>query len=321
MTDMDAKVEVITKRSALLKLELTGDAMHQIENVAHTLYDIDIRNATLASNSLHWAATDDILYREAKASYDGILAAFQKEPKVYKLEATKEKVWETNRIEEEQRRLQEEEQKIEETKPKSTKRLRPVPKKSGSDSSLSLVATEDVASTFINPFTMTYATPSAAQIDLVNQRRIPVEVWADKLNLLERLTPREDLEGYEYRESVEERKSRLNTQKTYQLKLRDEIRRREQNPTDIEQVEDCLFGIIESVCTRYEQMLRKQHYEEKKAIRSVYHPNTKGYKMKPLAVIESEDGSLTKKISDIEFEDMIISITGTIVASLPFNIF
>ncbi len=94
--------------------------------------------------------------------------------------------------------------------------------------------------------------------------------------MTEKLTPREDLEGYEYRESTEERLFREKKQREFQVRLKEEIRRRETEPTDIEQVEDCLFALVDTLCSRVEHEERVRINAEKKQMRSVYHPNTRG---------------------------------------------
>eukprot|EP01034_Spumella_vulgaris_P033475 gene33475-41310_t len=168
---------------------------------------------------------------------------------------------------------------------------------------------------------MTYSTPSA-HLELVNQRRIPIEVWSEKMNLLEKLTPREDLEGYEYRESKEERKYRERKQKEFQIRLKQEIRRREDTPTEAEQVEDVLYTLVDSLCSRIERDDRVKVAREKRLTRSVYHANCLGYKMRPLKAIESEDGTVTKLVSDLEFDDMIISVTGHMISlTTPSGLF
>ncbi len=69
----------------------------------------------------------------------------------------------------------------------------------------------------------------------------------------EKLTPREDLEGYEYRESTEERLFREKKQKEFQVRLKEEVGRREQFPTEIEQVEDVLYDLVDQLCSRIER--------------------------------------------------------------------
>lgn len=127
-----------------------------------------------------------------------------------------------------------------------------------------------------------------------------------------------------------------------------EIWRRENEPTDIEQVEDCLDSLVDNVCLQIEQEkqekvareIRDENVllaRERRLTRSTYHPtaigmvlmlfyfvrfilfllllsliasSTPGYKMKPLKMIENEDGETTRLVSDAEFTDMIISVTG-----------
>ena len=130
-----AKVTV-TKRNVALKVELTGDVPHQLEVVARTIFNKDVPAVSkqaagtakppspsrglsgldceedkkgeqpvsalnfsqleLAPNSRAWRMTDEVLYAEAKQSYDEILAAFSAQPRVFKIAATREYVWRVN---------------------------------------------------------------------------------------------------------------------------------------------------------------------------------------------------------------------------------
>ncbi len=176
---MDPKAEALTKRKALLKLELSGDTKKQLENVASTLYNIDLHSSNVAQNSLTWNTTDGVLYKDAKNSYDAILDAFLADPKVYKLESTRAKVWEINRIQREEQLLLEQANAT--PKEETGKFKRPVPKKSLEAPREQTV--DQQLDTYLNPFAMTYIAPSA-HLELVNKRRIPIEVWSEKLNLL-----------------------------------------------------------------------------------------------------------------------------------------
>jgi len=99
---------------------------------------------------------------------------------------------------------------------------------------------EEQLETYLDPFTL--VEPGSR-----------VEVWKDKLDLLDKITPREDLDGYEYREDFYEQRYRVSIQEQFQRRMKDEIWRREQYPTDIEQVEDVLYDIVEAIASRQDR--------------------------------------------------------------------
>ena len=99
---------------------------------------------------------------------------------------------------------------------------------------------EEQLETYLDPFTLV---KSGSR----------VEVWKDKLDLLDKITPREDLDGYEYREDFYEQRYRVSIQEQFQRRMKDEIWRREQYPTDIEQVEDVLYDIVEAIASRQDR--------------------------------------------------------------------
>jgi CRISPR/Cas system-associated endonuclease/helicase Cas3 len=82
-----------TERKAIVRLELSNDLHQQLETIATGLYDMEAPPLQVAKNSQHWATVDDAIYKVAKRSYDDILLAFLKNPKLYRFESTREKIW------------------------------------------------------------------------------------------------------------------------------------------------------------------------------------------------------------------------------------
>ncbi len=107
------------------------------------------------------------------------------DPKVYKFESTREKVWEINRIQKEEQLLleQQAQQALKKKDEFVSSKVRRQPSKKESVASIEQQTVEEQLDTYINPFAVTYSAPSA-HLELVNRRRIPVEVWSEKLNLL-----------------------------------------------------------------------------------------------------------------------------------------
>lgn len=87
-----------TKRLPVLKLEMAdGDVSSKMQQISKTIYMLD-QEATVASrNFQHWRISDERLFGDAKAAYDGIIEPFLKQPRVYKLESIKERVWEMSK--------------------------------------------------------------------------------------------------------------------------------------------------------------------------------------------------------------------------------
>lgn len=84
-----------TKRNALLKLEIAESTVAQkLSAVGKNIYSFDQEVPYKESRTnRRWPVTDDILYKDAKQSYDEIIEAFKQPPKVYKLRSTRETVW------------------------------------------------------------------------------------------------------------------------------------------------------------------------------------------------------------------------------------
>lgn len=309
----------VTKRKVLLKLELSGDVPKKLQAVADTVYGISGYQPTQATDkNREWNTTDQVLYSEAKASYDEILGTFKSKPKVYKFESIKEKIWERNKtgggLEPPPLLLKapvilSPKQMAEAAATSKGKSKRAVwdnrNRKCVDDIKVPLTAEEEAA-TYINPFQTVIpniAIPSVQPLERV-------EVWCEKLEMLKQLTPREDLEGYEIREDYFDQQKRLAAQADFQQRMRQEIQRREECPTEIEQVEDVLFDIVEAIRRSAEREEKAVRVQAKTAERSTWHPAATGFKMRPLGVTESESGEVTKQVSDFVFSDFMISPTG-----------
>lgn len=306
-----------TERLTCLKFELTGGLTHQLASVEHGIYNFGVKNPAsptkvVVQDSSIWQTTDDILYKNAKQSYDNIINTFTKQPRVYKLASIKERIWKEN--DDNFARLSSSvgnvvaPPSIQTTK--SDKRTSPSKKKKklkkpdeltsdvesiDEESSLG----KDILDTVINPF----------QVGSVG------EVWKEKLDILEKLTPREDMEGFEYRENYNEQQYRFSLQNFYAEKMKEEIYRRQQNPTDIEQVEDAIFDVIEKVVTKVEQDAVETVANRVKIFLDQRHPSTMGCKLKRLPAIENEEGEISYILSDLEHADLTITPAGLGVAT------
>lgn len=311
---MSTQKKDLTERKLLLKLELMGAPAQKLVSVARTVYDIEPDYTMVpAKNNLEWHTTDEVLYREAKETYDAITMPFRADPQVYKFESTKEKIWEWNKNNGKQ------EQKLTKSivyqSDHDAKRRGKVLKKEKHKDKLE--------KTFLDPFVLSKKwikqtiEDKTFYFNIETNERLdhePPGVWYDKLHLLEKLTPREELDGYEYRESEEERSHRLQYQVRFQKSLKDEIRRREQHPTEIEQVEDVLYDIVNAIHMEAERAAYEEKLEEKRKIWDTWNMATKGYRMKPLGTRETEAGEVYNIVSDFEFNNFIISNTGHMIA-------
>ena len=160
--------------------------------------------------------------------------------------------------------------------------------------------------------------------ELTNERKDvhPGMLWETKYDKIKKLTRNDDMTGYEYVEDMDERKKRLELMTTYEKKLIDEIRRRVNEPTDIEIVEDVLFEMVEKIHKDDEVKHLTKRLERVEKKRSVWNVSTKGYRMVSLGVNETEDGTIIQLITDIDFTDMIISEFGSMLSlSAPTGLF
>jgi hypothetical protein len=230
----------VTKRKQLLKLELSGAVPKQLEAVAKTVYGIGLQSTGPTENNREWHTTDNVLYSDAKKSYDEILQVFQSEPRVYKLASVKEKIWERNRQGGHlecphsptavRNTLQSKNSTQKEGRTDFFKKKKRIQQVAQDKKEISV---DELARTFIDPF------EPVMPKDGPQKESIPI--WFEKLEMLKSLTPREDLEGYEYKEDYFSQQERLHAQTLFQSKMRTEIQRREDNPTEIEQVIATVF--------------------------------------------------------------------------------
>jgi hypothetical protein len=162
---------------------------------------------------------------------------------------------------------------------------------------------ETLVETFIDPFSLPKGwridkNPKTGEVWYVNEETLDryakqpaeAEVWVDKLDLLQRLTPRLDMNGYEFKEDVKQKRVRLRKVEDFDRRLKEEAIRRATNPTELEQVEDVLFYIVDSL-----DRLDKEKRDAIKAAKrenliKSWHTATLGYKMKQLPITETESG-------------------------------
>eukprot|EP00981_Chlorochromonas_danica_P010682 scaffold3335_cov234-Ochromonas_danica.AAC.8 len=284
-------------------MELLGDMAHQQKVVQKVLFkDMDLPDTALslpAKDSQHWKTIEDVLYSEAKKSYDSIIQAFLRSPRVYKLEAIKEKM--SADLHGSARRN---DGSATPSSPFSKKKRKkivntstpPVISSSSNNQDKSLITQDEEVNTYLDPFLEKDEQP----------------VWKEKLHLLEKLTPREELDGYDYREDYDEQQFRLSLQRDYQERLMAEIQRRVENPSELEQVEDVLFDLIEFVVEDLEADKKKTHLEAQRK-KILENPVTQSRRLKSLQSIEDEKGQITQIISDAEFVDVIITPAGLVL--------
>ena len=294
-----------TERTPLLKLELTGDVLHQLETVKSKLFvegdQQEVKFTSQALDPLYWPTTDEVLYKDAKTSYDNIYQAFMSEPRVYKLESLKDKIWNASKEELEAQGI------YASFGPSPTNKKKKKKKKKGKKvvgftSDDSVASTENVEGTYLDPF---------VEGDFE-------QVWKEKLQLLEKLTPREDLDGYEYREDYDEQQFRLNLQKDFQERMMQEIKRRVERPTLVEQVEDVLYDMIETIAAEQDRLVQQKKLAKREYFRSLRHPATRESRLKPLLKEEAENGQVIQVVTDLDFADMVVTYGGYIMApSIP----
>jgi hypothetical protein len=181
------------QRNLVTKLELPDDPYLQQKKIAENLFDTEYELYGPAQNHSDWQTTD-AYYDKAKSSYDGVMKAFSKPPKVFKLE------------------------KVETTAKARTASMERTPED-----------IENELNTMIDPYSMpapwSVREDRDGNIFYFNEqtggRRVnrPDDVWHEKLDKLSKLVPREDYSGWEYKEDEKERRSRLRQQLLFDKKL------------------------------------------------------------------------------------------------------
>ena len=128
--------------------------------------------------------------------------------------------------------------------------------------------------------------------------------------MLQVLTPREDLAGFEYRETWEEQQYRLQLETELERKKEKLIKRRINHPNEEEEVEDVLFDVVDAVCRDHDRVKKNRRELKKRKEREFWHPSCTQFKMKKLLNLEAEDGTKNVKISDFDFSgDLILTIS------------
>ena len=148
-----------------------------------------------------------------------------------------------------------------------------------------------------------------------------IKIWSKKIESLSKLVQRDDLDGYEYKESAAEKRYRTKVQDDFDKKLQAKIKRRQEDPTDIEQVEDTLYLIVDKICKADELTRHKIKKEELRKLREPYHVATKGFRMASLGVTETEDGETNHLITDLDFIDCILTDGNYVLpCAMPYDL-
>lgn len=195
----------LTKRRALLKLELAGDVRRQVDRVADALYDLHDVPLHPAADNTDWSTTDKQLYLAARKSYDEIIAAFTSDPKVYKFESTREKIWKYNEllskidfdaVPEEITPVREEAESRDKPRKKNKHFSRKAEKAA---KETAVVLNLDPTDTYLDPFQHPNYWVKQIENDgsesYLNKRTgetaaVRPQVWAEKLDHLNKLSPR-----------------------------------------------------------------------------------------------------------------------------------
>lgn len=92
-----------TVRNTLLKMNFRDmSTSEQLDKVSSTIYGFEGEiSAVESATNRYWPVTDEVLYKEAKESYDYVYKKFTEKPRVYKFFSTRDAVW--KRSDDEQR--------------------------------------------------------------------------------------------------------------------------------------------------------------------------------------------------------------------------
>lgn len=155
--------------------------------------------------------------------------------------------------------------------------------------------------------------------------------WKKRLELLGTLKLRENADGYEQPESIEDRRTCMRTRTAFLHKLEKELERRENRPTDRDQVENALLSVIDKIC---EADRTEQRKKECKISDSSWHTASNGHFLTVLQkgstseVLENittkfddrnDEDSRSRYVTDLPFVDMIISHSAMMLPLVPIT--
>ena len=103
---------------------------------------------------------------------------------------------------------------------------------------------------------------------------VDAEIWREKLAKLGKLQRRADLDGYEYIETEKERRQRVRAELDYEKTVAEEIGRRLNRPTPLEQVEDVLYYLVDSIAKIDEDIEKTAKKQDKKGMLVLTHSLT-----------------------------------------------
>ena len=162
--------------------------------------------------------------------------------------------------------------------------------------------------------------------------------WKKRLELLSTLLLRENEDGYQQPENIEERRSCMRARNDFLLKLENELTRREKRPTNRDQVENALYSIVDKICGAQKTQIRTAkgkiidkawHTASLGHIMTVIHkdtdtpsPTKRDKKSTDRASNRKDenshkDGSKSSYVTDLPFVDMIISHSGLMLPLVP----
>jgi hypothetical protein len=83
----------LTKRSKVVKIAFSGKDQNALGKVSRDIYGYEDNLPEVAAVDQNWTTTDEGLYGPARSIYDSIVKPFLQEPKVYRFESTKQRIW------------------------------------------------------------------------------------------------------------------------------------------------------------------------------------------------------------------------------------
>ena len=154
------------------------------------------------------------------------------------------------------------------------------------------------------------------------QTRTPSPIFKRKIEALSKLTPRKcndsDIfihDKYIWREEATDKRRRQRYEQKIKKAKEKEIKRRQCEPNEYEQIIDVMQNIVDTIDDTFHQQQKRKIHRDRKLVRQKYHPCTKGYEMKRLCPneIKKKNNNLNNLVTDLPIRDVFINSNGQLL--------
>jgi hypothetical protein len=262
-------------RDKFVGLALSGQAVEQVARVSEVLFHTPIGvSSSCAREAVQWGVTD-ALFEASRGGYEEVVRSLQEKPHAYRLAIVRERLLD-DRV------------------------------KGGEFHGVEEVQEECEMDEELDAFLDPFALPPSRVVDMNSQAvggKAPPQIWEQKLDLLAQLTPRKkdamsrSGTDFVYRESEEERRQRVRAGRQLASSAAAEASRRQEAPSEDEQVEDVLQDLLRNVDR---EVLRRERRETRvrwETAPTACHPSCRGHGMRRL---RGAGGGESFSVTDID---------------------